>query len=103
MRPAALNDSARRSCGVGYRAEMLIGVVGDRDPRNETHATLDAALAHARARWEWIPTDAVPAPDQLSARYAGLWIAPASPYKSMNGALGAIRAARERGIPLVAT
>ena len=82
---------------------MLIGVVGDHDPRNQTHATLDAALAHAGATWEWIPTDAVPAPDLLSARYAGLWIAPASPYKSMNGVLGAIRVARERGVPLVGT
>ncbi len=37
------------------------------------------------------------------AAYDGLWIAPASPYRSMEGALGAIRYARERGVPLVGT
>jgi CTP synthase (UTP-ammonia lyase) len=82
---------------------VLIGVVGDYQLRNETHATLDASLAHAGAAYEWIPTDAVPAPDELVARYSGLWIAPASPYRDMVGALGAIRVARERGVPLVGT
>jgi CTP synthase (UTP-ammonia lyase) len=37
------------------------------------------------------------------AAYAGLWIAPASPYRHMAGALAAIRHARERGVPLVGT
>lgn len=82
---------------------MLIGVVGDYKPGNETHTTLDACLEHVEAAWEWIPTDAVPAPDELEERFAGLWIAPASPYRSMEGALGAVTAARERGIPLVGT
>ena len=68
-----------------------------------THATLDAALAGAGADWEWIPTDAVPEPDRLLERYAGFWIAPASPYRSMQGALGVVRLARERGVPLVGT
>ena len=82
---------------------MLIGVVGDYNPANETHTTLDASLAHAGAVGEWIPTDAVPSPDELEERFAGLWIAPASPYRSMEGALSAVTAARERGIPLVGT
>lgn len=82
---------------------MLIGVVGDFNPENVTHATLNASLEHAGAAAEWIPTDAVPAPDLLAARYPGLWIAPASPYRSMEGALAATRSARERGVPLVGT
>ncbi len=82
---------------------MLIGVVGDRQPGNVTHSTLDASLEHAGARWEWVPTDAVPPADELAARFAGLWIAPASPYRSMDGALAAITTARERGLPLVGT
>ena len=82
---------------------MLIGVVGDFNPENVTHATLNASLEHAGAEAEWIPTDAVPPPDALGERYAGLWIAPASPYRSMQGALVAIRFARERGVPLVGT
>ena len=82
---------------------MLIGVVGDYNPANETHTKLDASLAHAGGAGEWIPTDAVPSADDLEERFAGLWIAPASPYRSMEGALSAITAARERGIPLVGT
>lgn len=82
---------------------MLIGVVGDYQPGNRTHKALEASLAHAGAEWEWIPTDRMPSSDQLSKRYAGLWIAPASPYKSMEGALRAITFARERGVPLVGT
>ena len=82
---------------------MLIGVVGDYKPGMETHATLNASLAYVGAEWEWVPTDAVPGPDALLRRYSGLWIAPASPYRSMEGAVGAVRLARERGVPLVAT
>jgi len=44
-----------------------------------------------------------PEPEKRLARYAGLWISPSSPYKDMDGALSAIRYARERGVPLVGT
>jgi CTP synthase (UTP-ammonia lyase) len=81
----------------------VIGVVGDRQPGNHTHASLDASLEHAGATWEWIPTDRMPPDERLLRRYSGLWIAPASPYRSMDGALRAIRFARERGVPLVGT
>ena len=82
---------------------MLIGVVGDRNPANETHTMLDASLGHAGAECEWISTDAVPPAEELEERFAGIWLAPASPYRSMEGALVTVTAARERGIPLVAT
>ncbi len=82
---------------------MLIGVVGDYQPENVTHATLNASLQQVGARWRWIPTDRVPSPRELVESYAGLWIGPASPYRSMDGALKAITAAREQGVPLVGT
>ena len=82
---------------------MLIGVVGDYNPVNETHTMLDASLGHENAEGEWISTDAVPSAGELEERFAGIWVAPASPYRSMDGALAAVTAARERGIPLVAT
>jgi CTP synthase (UTP-ammonia lyase) len=81
----------------------VIGIVGDFNPGNVTHETLDASLEHAGAEFQWIRTDAVPPGDDIFERYAGLWIAPASPYRSMDGALGAVRLARERGVPLVGT
>ena len=82
----------------------MIAVVGDFNPKNPTHLFTNSALDHAALRFEWVPTESIgddPA-TQLSS-YRGLLIAPASPYRHMDGALGAIRYARERGVPLVGT
>jgi CTP synthase (UTP-ammonia lyase) len=81
-----------------------VGIVGDFNPQNVTHRFTNDALGHLKLSFEWVPTDQVP---EAAARrlggYAGLWIAPASPYRSMDGALASIRYARERGVPLVGT
>lgn len=81
-----------------------IAVVGDFDSRNPTHAFTDASLEHVGLAREWVGTDAIGA-DAASrlAPFQGIWIAPASPYRSMEGALAAIRYAREKGVPLVGT
>ena len=82
----------------------LIGVVGDFNPKNPTHRFTNEALDHVRLPFEWVPTDAIEdEPEKRLAAYHGIWIAPASPYRSMEGALAAIRYARERGVPLVGT
>jgi len=84
--------------------KATVGVVGDFDAKNATHAFTNAALDHLPLDYEWVPTDTVPAePQGRLGRYTGLWIAPASPYRNMDGALAAIRYARERGVPLVGT
>lgn len=86
----------------GMRA--AVGVVGDFDPDNVTHRLTNEALQHLTLTFDWVPTDEVPeAAERRLAGHAGLWIAPASPYRSMDGALAAIRYARERGVPLVGT
>ncbi len=85
-------------------ASALIAVIGDFNPKNSTHRFTNAALGHLGLRFDWVPTDAVgDKPAKQLADYDGLWIAPASPYRSMDGALSAIRYARERGVPLVGT
>ena len=84
-------------------ASLLIGVVGDFDPANRTHQLTNEALGHLGLRFEWLPTDAVGDWNERLGAYDGVWIAPASPYRSMDGALAAIRSARERGVPLVGT
>ena len=82
----------------------LIGIVGDFNPKNPTHRFTNEALDHVRLPFEWVPTDAIEdEPEKRLAAYHGIWIAPASPYRSMDGALSAIRYARERGVPLVGT
>jgi CTP synthase (UTP-ammonia lyase) len=85
--------------------EPLVGIVGDYNPQNPTHRGTDTGLAHARIRFEWVPTTDVPPdrPAERLARYDGLFLAPASPYRNMEGALAAATLARERGVPLFGT
>jgi CTP synthase (UTP-ammonia lyase) len=83
----------------------VVGIVGDFDARKPTHVATGQALAHAGLEAEWVPTvDVTPEkPEARLGRYAGLFIASGSPYRSMDGALAAVRLARERGVPLVGT
>ena len=82
----------------------VIGIVGDFDPGKPTHQFTNQAVERLGLRFEWVPTDTIgDAPAAQLAGADGLWIAPASPYRSMAGALAAIRHARERGVPLVGT
>ncbi len=81
-----------------------IAVVGDWNPAYPTHAMTNAALEHVGIAFEWIGTDAIreDAASRL-APFHGVFVSPGSPYRSMDGALAAIRYARERGVPLVGT
>jgi CTP synthase (UTP-ammonia lyase) len=89
---------------VATSARVRIGVVGDFDPKNSTHLATNRALADLGLGFEWVATDRIgDAVEADLAPFAGIWIAPASPYRDMDGALGAIRYARERGVPLVGT
>lgn len=90
------------------RAErgLIIGIVGDRNPGYALHLASEQALAEDRDHpvVEWIPTDSIQSLDQRSlSHYAGLLIAPGSPYRAMDGVLTAIRYAREQRVPLLGT
>jgi CTP synthase (UTP-ammonia lyase) len=88
-----------------------IAIIGDYDPAFAPHRATNAALDHAAGtlgldlKSVWLPTPSLEAPDALAslAAFAGLWVAPGSPYRSMTGALRAIRFARESGLPLLGT
>jgi CTP synthase (UTP-ammonia lyase) len=89
---------------------IRIGVVGDYDPNNETHQATDAALAHASgavgapAMGTWIGTGQLAGGDVGALeRFDCLLIAPGSPYLSTEGALAAIRYAREADVPVLGT
>jgi CTP synthase (UTP-ammonia lyase) len=89
---------------VTVRREARVAVVGDFNPRNRTHAATSDALTHLGLGFDWVATDQMgPDPRARLAGYAGTFIAPASPYRDMDGALAAVRDARERGVPLVGT
>jgi CTP synthase (UTP-ammonia lyase) len=89
---------------------IRLGIVGDRDPSFRPHTATDEAVRHAadalavEIAATWVPTDRLgPDPGAALERFDGLWIAPGSPYRDIEGALGAIRFARDRDWPLVAT
>jgi CTP synthase (UTP-ammonia lyase) len=87
-----------------------IALVGDYDPAVTAHAAIPEALALASRELEcriegtWVATDTLSASshERLNA-FDGVWCVPASPYKSMEGALAAIRFAREKGLPFLGT
>lgn len=90
------------------RRKVVIGLVGDCDPSVPAHQAIPLALGLAgealgfEVRFEWIPTDEIRSVSRLSG-FDGLWCVPASPYRSMDGALLAIRHAREGAVPFLGT
>lgn len=95
------------------RQHVRIGVVGDFNPEYPSHTATNAAIAHAMATMtaeaavevRWVPTEALGGADTAAILepYDGLWAAPASPYRSVDGMFAAIRFARERGRPFIGT
>ncbi|WP_321473115.1 hypothetical protein [uncultured Paludibaculum sp.] len=84
---------------------VTIGIIGDFDPGSETHRATNDGLRHAGEALQlnvqavWLPTDG----QQSFDGYAGLFCAPGSPYKSLDGALAGIRHARENDVPFLGT
>jgi CTP synthase (UTP-ammonia lyase) len=87
---------------------VLVGLVGDHNLSVPAHRAIPLALQRAadRAsvdlRSEWVPTEEVTSPERIDS-FDGLWCVPASPYRSMAGALLAIRYARESRVPFIGT
>jgi CTP synthase (UTP-ammonia lyase) len=87
---------------------LRIGLIGDRDDSVAAHRAIPQALALAAdaasilVEWEWVGTDTIGDGQGLHA-FDALWCVPASPYRDMDGALTAIRYARETGVPFLGT
>ncbi len=88
---------------------MKIAIVGDFDPNYPLHPATEASIRHAargrEVQIDWLPTESLTHAEHEKklSQYAGFFIAPGSPYKSLHGALNAIRFAREQKCPLLAT
>jgi len=88
-----------------------IAIVGDLNASNSSHIATNDTIAHCSAalgfpvEFRWLGTEELVRPDGLKqlAGFSGLWIAAGSPYNNMDGALLAIRTAREGRIPLLGT
>jgi CTP synthase (UTP-ammonia lyase) len=93
---------------VRHAGTLAVGLIGDFDPAVVAHRAIPIALAGAARKLgtaveiDWVATQEIVSPTRV-ARYAALWCVPASPYRSMDGALTAIRHARESGAPFLGT
>lgn len=89
-------------------ATIRIGLVGDHDPAVPAHRAIPIALEFAgnslgrTVHSRWLPTERIREHSSVS-QVDGIWCVPASPYRSMEGALSAIRYAREEGVPFLGT
>jgi CTP synthase (UTP-ammonia lyase) len=91
--------------------QLSIGVIGDYDSQFAPHPATNEGLEHAAAELgtkvdvSWLGTSSLEDADlaQLADAHDAFWCAPGSPYKSLDGALRAIRLAREAGVPFLGT
>ncbi len=86
-----------------------LALIGDYNAQVLAHRAIPPALELACAalgvklEWEWIGTDQIHDAGPQLAGFTGIWVVPASPYKNMDGALAAIRQARENRVPFLGT
>jgi CTP synthase (UTP-ammonia lyase) len=88
-----------------------IGIIGDYDEKKTSHPATNKAIRHAadflsiKAVVSWLPTPSflTGAGQAKLEQYDGIWASPGSPYQSMDGAINAIRTARETGHPFIGT
>jgi len=85
-----------------------IALIGDYNENVTAHQAIPLALTFAGERltgltsFEWLATDEIDGTARL-ATFDGIWCVPGSPYRSMEGALTAIRFARENKLPYLGT
>jgi CTP synthase (UTP-ammonia lyase) len=87
---------------------LRIALIGDYDPHVTAHQAIPVALGLAAehsgldVQFQWLATDQINADTPLDD-FDGFWCVPASPYRDMDGALRAIRFAREQQRPFLGT
>ena len=90
---------------------LKIGIIGEFDASRPSHRATNDALRHAASKSsvdlaiDWLPTPPLAGDDgnQHLQRFDALWCAPGGQYESIDGAMAAIRFARERDWPFFAT
>ena len=89
---------------------LTIALIGDYNASVIAHEAIPKALAIAASKnqlnveYEWLNTATLG--NDVSAQlsnFQGIWCVPASPYENMEGALAAIRYAREQMLPFLGT
>ena len=93
------------------KKQINIGIIGDFDAKKVSHPATMEAIEHAvsymsvKTTVTWLPTTSFLDKEatKILKRYDAIWASSGAPYRSMEGALKAIRAARETGKPFIAT
>jgi CTP synthase (UTP-ammonia lyase) len=92
------------------KKSVAIGIIGDFEKTHPSHIATNEAIAHAanslaiEVKVKWLPTVSFTKGivKRAIGKYDGI-IASGSPYKSMDGMIKAIRAARETNLPFIGT
>lgn len=91
------------------KQSVKIGIIGDFNPDYPSHIATNEAINHAgnalgiSVEVKWIPTPSIENQPATLEQFDALWCSPGSPYQSMEGALQAIRFAREQDYPFLGT
>lgn len=88
-----------------------LAIIADFDSGSPSHVATNEGIAHSAESLglhvapRWVHTAELARSEGVKQvrECNGFWIGPGSPYASMEGALAAIRFAREQGIPLLGT
>jgi CTP synthase (UTP-ammonia lyase) len=87
---------------------LHLALIGDYNPDVIAHQAIPVALQQAadalglKVHLQWLETDTLSATSELQG-FDGFWCVPASPYRDTDGALRAIRFAREQRRPFLGT
>ncbi|MFL0195686.1 glutamine amidotransferase-related protein [Clostridium sp. WILCCON 0269] len=88
---------------------IKIGIIGDFNGESPTHKATNEVLKYCAdyidtdLEIQWLPTESLENDVEVVVNKDGLWCAPGSPYNSMEGALNAIKFARENNYPFIGT
>jgi CTP synthase (UTP-ammonia lyase) len=95
---------------MGTTSTISIALVGDYNREVTAHRAIPIALEFAAGeldvgvRYDWLHTTTLDSnPEAVLGHYQGIWCVPASPYANTDGAIGAIRFAREHGRAFLGT
>ena len=89
--------------------QLDVAVIGDFDGSYPPHVATNAAIGHAASALgldvaiRWVATDALEADIAPITTADALWCAPGSPYRSLAGAIAALRFGRENAVPTLGT
>ena len=89
--------------------QIKIGIIGDYDANRPAHIATNEALNHCAKhmgidiRLQWLGTESLEIDvEKINNGFDGFWCSPGE-YKSPDGAINAIRFARENNFPFIGT